>query len=308
MKILVTGGAGFIGSNFIRYLLSRHADLSVINYDALTYAGNIKNLEDVKEQFEKRYLFVNEDICDRKQIRRIFQNHRINLVVNFAAESHVDRSITSSEIFVRSNVLGVQVLLDTALEFGVERFLQVSTDEIYGSLGEDEAPWTEEMALAPNNPYSASKAGAECLSRSYWKTYGVPVLVTRSADNYGPYQFPEKFIPTCITHASEGISIPLYGDGRNIRDWLFVEDHCRALAAVLLKGEPGNVYNIGANDEKRNIDIAHAILNIMGKSSDLIQFVDDRKGHDYRYSMNCSKIKEQLGWNADIEFLDGLDG
>lgn len=306
MNLLVTGGAGFIGSNFIRFILNNYHDISIVNYDLLTYAGNLKNLEGVEEQFYGRYKFVHGDICDRNTVRDIFHNNKFTAVAHLAAESHVDRSIQSSDVFVRTNVLGTQILLDVALEFQVERFLYVSTDEVYGALKENDLPWTEESPILPNNPYSASKAGAECLARSYLKTYNLPVVITRSSDNYGPYQFPEKFIPLCISNAIEGKPIPLYGDGSNIRDWVYVEDNCRALSRVLLKGQPGSIYNIGSNNQKRNREVAELILESMGKTYDLIHTVSDRKGHDYKYAMDCRKIQKELGWKTEVSFEDGI--
>lgn len=306
MKLLVTGGAGFIGSNFIRLILGDYPSISIVCYDALTYAGNLCNLEGLKEKYPDRYAFEHGNICSRDQVRSTFKAHNFAAVAHFAAESHVDRSIEASEVFVRTNVLGTQVLLDAAVESGIHCFLQVSTDEVYGSLEDKDEPWTENSPLAPNNPYAASKAGAECLCRSYWKTYKLPIIISRSSDNYGPYQFPEKFIPLCITNCAEDKSLPLYGDGSNIRDWIFVEDNCRALALLLLKGKPGNAYNIGGDNYKINREVAELILELMGKPRDLIRYVLDRKGHDYRYAMNCGKIRKEVGWSPQVSFEKGI--
>jgi len=300
--ILVTGGAGFIGSNFVKYMISKE-ESKIINYDALTYAGNLENLKEVESH--PYYTFIKGDIVDRSKVEEVFKNYRIDYVINFAAESHVDRSIKDPDIFVKTNVLGTQVLLDVSRKFGIKKFIQISTDEVYGSLG-PEGYFTEESPLAPNSPYSASKAGADMLVRAYFKTYGLPVNITRCSNNFGPHQHPEKFIPTVILNALQDNPIPIYGDGQNIRDWLYVEDHCRAIELVLKKGRIGEVYNIGGNNEWRNIDIAKLILKLLGKPESLIQFVADRPGHDRRYAIDSSKIKKELGWKVEYRFEKAL--
>ncbi len=301
--ILVTGGAGFIGSNFVRYMLQTHS-YRIINLDKLTYAGNLENLADVESH--PNYMFIKGDICDRFLIEKIFSEEKIDTVVNFAAESHVDRSILGARIFVETNVLGTQTLLDVANMFGVEKFLQVSTDEVYGSLGET-GYFTEESPLAPNSPYSASKAGADCLVRAYHETFSMPTIITRCSNNYGPYQFPEKLIPLMIANALNDKPLPVYGDGLNVRDWLYVEDHCRALDMVLHHGQYGEVYNIGGHNEKRNIDIVKLILHKLGKPEHLITFVKDRPGHDRRYAIDASKIERELGWKPKETFETGIE-
>ncbi|HCC85356.1 MAG TPA: dTDP-glucose 4,6-dehydratase [Porphyromonadaceae bacterium] len=304
MKLLVTGGAGFIGSNFIRHILREHPEWQVVNLDKLTYAGNLANLKDVEGN--PRYRFVRGDIADRELVEKLFQEEKFDVVVNFAAESHVDRSILDSSPFIETNVKGTQVLLEAAREFEIKKFVQISTDEVYGSLGPDDPPWTEESPLLPNSPYSASKAAADLLCRAYHRTYGLPVVITRSSNNYGPYQFPEKLIPLMITNAMEDKPLPVYGDGQNIRDWLFVEDNCRAIALVVEKGKPGEIYNIGGGEEKRNIDVVKAILQLLGKPESLITFVKDRPGHDRRYDLNTGKMLRELGWQPMVSFEEGL--
>ncbi len=301
--ILVTGGAGFIGSNFVRYMLHTHS-YRIINIDKLTYAGNLENLADVESH--PNYTFVKGDICDRLLIDKLFQEEHIDTVVNFAAESHVDRSILGARVFVETNVLGTQTLLDAAKTHGVEKFLQVSTDEVYGTLGET-GYFTEETPLAPNSPYSASKAGADLLVRAYHETFKMPTLITRCSNNYGPYQFPEKLIPLMIANALNDKPLPVYGDGLNVRDWLYVEDHCRAIDTVLHKGKFGEVYNIGGHNEKRNIDIVKLILQKLGKPESLITFVKDRPGHDRRYAIDASKIERELGWRPQETFESGIE-
>jgi len=303
MNVLVTGGAGFIGSNFVRYMLREHEDVRIVNLDLLTYAGNLDNLRDVEGH--PRYTFVRGDIGDRKLIEKIWQSHHIDVVVNFAAESHVDRSIQNPGAFVETNVLGTQVLLDAAKRHGVQKFVQISTDEVYGTLG-DEGSFTEETPLKPNSPYSASKASADLLVRSYHETYGLPVNITRCSNNYGPYQYPEKLIPLMIIRAMRDETLPVYGDGRNVRDWLHVEDHCAAVDLVIRQGKPGEVYNIGGHNEHRNIDIVKRILTLLGKSESLIDYVEDRLGHDYRYAIDPTKITQELGWRSRYAFDVGL--
>lgn len=304
MKLLVTGGAGFIGSNFIRHILREHPEWQVVNLDKLTYAGNLANLKDVEDN--PRYRFVRGDIADRELAENLFQEEKFDVVVNFAAESHVDRSILDSSPFIETNVKGTQVLLEAAREFEIKKFVQISTDEVYGSLGPDDPPWTEESPLLPNSPYSASKAAADLLCRAYHRTYGLPVVITRSSNNYGPYQFPEKLIPLMITNALEDKPLPVYGDGQNIRDWLFVEDNCRAIALGVEKGKPGEIYNIGGGEEKRNIDVVKAILKLLGKPESLITFVKDRPSHDRRYAIDTGKIRNEMKWQHEISFEEGL--
>ena len=316
MNILVTGGAGFIGSNFIRHMLEKY-DYKIVNLDLLTYAGNLKNLEDIAD--DSRYHFVKGDICDRQLLEKIFYKFDINVVINFAAESHVDRSIEEPEIFLKTNVLGTQALLDTAKHYwkidpnnkysrayreGV-KFIQVSTDEVYGTLG-TEGYFTEETNIAPNSPYSASKASADMIVRAYHETYGLPINITRCSNNYGPYQFPEKLIPLMINNALHNRTLPVYGDGKQIRDWLHVKDHCIAIDAVMHKGRIGEVYNIGGNNEKTNLEIVKLILKVLGKSEELIKFVKDRPGHDRRYAIDNSKITRELGWSPSITFEQGI--
>jgi dTDP-glucose 4,6-dehydratase len=305
MKLLITGGAGFIGSNFIKYMLKKHSDYKIINLDKLTYAGNLENLKDIENN--PNYTFIKGDITDREVVEEIFSNDvdYVDYVVNFAAESHVDRSIKDPSIFLKTNVLGTQVLLDAARKYGVKKYLQVSTDEVYGSLG-DTGYFTEQTPLAPNSPYSASKASADLLAMAYHRTYGLPVNITRCSNNYGPYQFPEKLIPLIIINALYDRELPVYGDGLNIRDWLYVEDHCRAIDMVLHDGKIGEVYNIGGNNEKRNIEIVKLILKELGKPESLINYVKDRPGHDKRYAIDSSKIQKELGWKPTYSFEDGM--
>ena len=299
--ILVTGGSGFIGSNFIRYMLEQHDDLRIVNFDALTYAGNPDNLSSLEG--ESRYSFVKGDITDFDSVDAVMKG--VDQVVHFAAESHVDRSICGPEIFTRTNVLGTQVLLDSAKENRIKRFIHVSTDEVYGSLGKD-GFFTEKTKLAPNSPYSASKAASDLLARAYFKTYGFPVITTRCSNNYGPYQFPEKLIPLMITNALENKSLPIYGDGLNVRDWLYVIDHCSAIDAVRHKGRDGEIYNIGGNNECQNIDIVKNILKELDKPDSLIEFVEDRLGHDRRYAIDAAKLKNDIGWEPSVHFEEGL--
>ena len=302
-KMLVTGGAGFIGSNFVRHMLRAHNDVRIINFDKLTYAGNLENLVDVAG--DSRYTFVKGDICSRKEVEETFREHEIDTVVHFAAESHVDRSILGAAVFVQTNVLGTQVLLDVSRELKVERFLHVSTDEVYGSLGPT-GKFTESTPLHPNSPYAASKAASDFFVLAAHHTFGLPVIVTRCSNNYGPYQFPEKLIPLMIMNALNDKPLPVYGDGLNVRDWLYVEDHCRALDLVLQKGKEGDVYNIGGNNEWKNVDIVKTILKTLGKPESLILFVKDRPGHDRRYAMDASRIRNDLRWEPAHSFEDGL--
>ncbi|MDP9172580.1 MAG: dTDP-glucose 4,6-dehydratase [Planctomycetota bacterium] len=304
--ILVTGAAGFIGSNFVRMLVGRREPVKIVAFDKLTYAGNLANLAGV---LGENAIFVRGDICDAAAVEAAWTKHGITQVVHFAAESHVDRSILGSGPFVQANVVGTQVLLDVAKAKGADRFLQVGTDEVYGSLPEDrpEIKFTEETPLQPNSPYSASKAAGDCLARSYFHTFNMPVLITRCSNNYGPYHFPEKLIPLFVTNLIEGKKVPLYGDGMNVRDWLYVEDHCEAIWAVLTKGKPGEVYNIGGNNEITNRIITEVILREMGKDWDQnVQYVKDRPGHDRRYAIDASKIARELGWAPRHKFEQAI--
>lgn len=302
-SILVTGGAGFIGSNFIHYMTKHHPDYRIINVDKLTYAGNLENLRDIETN--PNYSFVKADICDAAVIDSIFSSYTVDYIINFAAESHVDRSIDEPSIFLKTNVLGTQVLLDAARKHGVKKFIQISTDEVYGSLGPT-GYFTEDTPLSPNSPYSASKASADMLVMAYYHTFGLPVNITRCSNNYGPYQFPEKLIPLFVTNALADKELPLYGDGKNVRDWIYVEDHCSAVDLVLHKGVEGEVYNIGGGSEKTNIEITELILGYLGKPHTLIKYVKDRLGHDRRYAIDCSKIKRELGWKPGYSFEEGI--
>ena len=299
--ILITGGCGFIGSNFVR-LLSTATDYRIVNFDKLTYAGNLENVADISPA---RLRFVQGDICDRGLVERILAEEKPWGLVNFAAESHVDRSILDSTPFLQTNIGGVQSLLEAVRRVSVERFLHISTDEVYGDK-EGKAPSTENAILAPSSPYSASKAAADLLCFSYRRTYGLPILVTRSSNNYGPYQFPEKLIPLMIANALEGKKLPVYGDGLNERDWIFVEDHCRALDRVLEAGRPGEVYNIGYGQPVANLEIIRRLLQLVGRSEDLIEHVDDRPGHDRRYALSTLKIRDELGWTPAVGIDEGL--
>lgn len=303
MKILVTGGAGFIGSNFIHFVLKNRPDWEVVNFDLLTYAGNLANLEDIADY--KNYRFVKGDISNHDDVKKVFEE-RYDYVINFAAESHVDRSLYDPSLFLKTNVSGTQLLLNRALETGVKRFLHVSTDEVYGSLG-PEGYFSETSPLIPNSPYAASKASADLVCRSYFKTFDMPVVITRAGNNYGPYQFPEKLIPFFVTNALNDKPLPLYGDGLNIRDWLYVEDHCQGILTVFEKGKDGEIYNIGGGNEMTNLEITRMILGILGKPESLIKFVKDRPGHDRRYALDYTKIRESLGWQPKMKFSEGLE-
>jgi len=302
MKTLVTGGCGFIGANFVRYMLLQHKDAELVNLDALTYAGNLENLADVEG--DPRYSFVRGDITDPDAVAAVMERG-IDAVVNFAAESHVDRSILDSTPFVKTNVLGTQVLLDAAVKHTVKRFVQVSTDEVYGSLGAA-GKFTESSPLSPNSPYSASKAAADLLVGAFHETFDLPTIITRCSNNYGPYQFPEKLIPLFVTNAMDDKELPIYGDGLYVRDWIYVEDHCRAIDAVLQRGTPGQVYNIGSNNEHTNIEITRSILAELGKPESLIRHVKDRPAHDRRYAIDASKAMRELGWQPAHSFDEGL--
>ena len=323
MKILVTGGCGFIGSNFVRHVLKRTDHIQVINVDLLTYAGNLANLTDVQKDFPERYRFIKGDISDKELLQQIFETSDVDGVAHFAAESHVDRSILGPEAFVRTNIYGTFNLLETCRRFWLSnhseplrarRFLHISTDEVYGSLGST-GHFTEHTPYDPSSPYSASKAASDHLVRAYFRTYGLPTIITNCSNNYGPYQFPEKLIPLMIHNAMKGMGLPVYGDGGNVRDWLHVEDHCTALQRVLEKGVPGESYNIGGNCEKKNLDLVHFICDFLddrlgpfkGQARrTLIRFVTDRPGHDRRYAMDASKIMKELGWRPQVPFEEGL--
>ena len=303
VKLLVAGGAGFIGSNFIRYIIGAHADWKAVNVDKLTYAGNLANLKDLEG--DARYGFVRADICDAPRIGEIVAAEKPDAIVNFAAETHVDRSINDPSLFLRTNVLGTQVLLETARRHGIARYVQISTDEVYGSLG-PEGKFSEGSPLRPNSPYAASKTAGDLLVRAWFKTYGVPAIVTRCSNNYGPYQFPEKLIPFCITLLRENKPVPVYGDGMNVRDWIHVDDHSRAIEAVLLRGRPGEIYNIGGGNERTNIEITKLLFSFMGKPESLMKFVPDRPGHDRRYAIDDTKIRRELGVAPEVPFEEGL--
>lgn len=302
-NLLVTGGCGFIGSNFIRDELDRYPELSITNIDQLTYAGNLANLADLDGH--DRYAFERGNICDREFVERVLSQRPFDAVVNFAAESHVDRSILDSGPFVQTNIVGTQVLLDASRARNIPRFLQVSTDEVYGSLG-PEGKFTEETPLAPNSPYSASKTAADVLVRSYFHTFGFPAIITRCSNNYGPYQFPEKLIPLFISNCLNDLPLPVYGTGENVRDWIHVLDHCRGIDAALRNGQPGEVYNFGGSHEVTNLELTHTLLELLEKPKSLIQFVTDRPGHDLRYAIDYSKATRELGWKPEVEFRDGL--
>lgn len=301
MMMLVTGGLGFIGSNFIRYMLSRHPDCSIVNIDLVTYAGNPANLKDIEE--DPRYSFVRGDICDRECVTDALERYQVDTIIHFAAESHVDRSISDASVFVRTNVLGTHVLLEAARIQGIRRFIHVSTDEVYGSI--PAGSFSETDSLNPSSPYSASKAGSDLLARSYYLTFGLPVIVTRCTNNFGPYQHPEKLIPLFVTNLFQGRTVPVYGTGRNVRDWIYVIDHCRAIDCILSRGKPGEIYNIGSGNELTNLEITHRLLELTGQDTSRISFVQDRPGHDWRYSLDSSKIRS-MGWTPEYNFDAGL--
>jgi len=303
MKILVTGGAGFIGSSFIRYALETRKGIEIVNFDLLTYAGNLGNLAEVAN--DSRYQFVRGDIAENSNVEKVFRKHRPDVVVNFAAETHVDRSIENSAPFVRANVEGTRCLLDQARAHKVSKFIQISTDEVYGSLGST-GSFREDSPLDPSSPYSASKAAADLMALSYFRTYRLACVVTRCSNNYGPYQFPEKLIPVLITNAMEDRPLPIYGDGLNVREWIFADEHSRAVLTALDRGVPGEVYNIGSGYEKTNIDVVREVLRLLGKPESLIHYVKDRPGHDRRYAIDCSKIRNEWNWQPRIDFSTGL--
>lgn len=306
MNILVTGGAGFIGSNFVFYMLKNHPDYRVVCLDKLTYAGNLSTLQPVLEQ--DNFHFVRADICDRDAVEKVFQEEKPDVVVNFAAESHVDRSIENPAIFLETNIMGTAVLMDACRKYGIRRYHQVSTDEVYGDLPLDRPDlfFTEETPLHTSSPYSSSKAGADLLVMAYHRTYGLPVSISRCSNNYGPYHFPEKLIPLTIVNALADKPLPVYGKGINVRDWLYVEDHCKAIDLILHKGRAGEVYNVGGHNEKQNIEIVKLICKELGKPESLITYVSDRKGHDMRYAIDPAKIHEELGWLPETKFEDGI--
>ena len=306
MNIIVTGGAGFIGSNFVYYLLEKHPEDQVICYDALTYAGDLETLEAAEKN--EHFKFIRGDIANRAMVYRMFEEEKPDMVVNFAAESHVDRSIHQPEIFLRTNIFGTQVLLDACRKYGVKRYHQVSTDEVYGDLplNRPDLFFTETSNINTSSPYSASKAGADLLVHAYYRTYGVPVTISRCSNNYGPYHFPEKLIPLMIANALNDKPLPVYGEGLNVRDWLYVEDHCRAIDLIIHKGRVGEVYNVGGHNEMKNIDIVKLICKELGKPESLITHVADRKGHDMRYAIDPTKIHDELGWLPETKFADGI--
>ena len=304
MNILVTGGAGFIGGNFVHYMVGKYPDYRIIVLDKLTYAGNLETLEPVRDKID----FVKEDIADRAAVYSVFEKYKPEVVVNFAAESHVDRSIENPEVFLQTNIMGTQVLMDACRKYGIKRYHQVSTDEVYGDLPLDRPDlfFTEKTPIHTSSPYSASKASADLLVMAYHRTYGLPVTVSRCSNNYGPYHFPEKLIPLMIANALADKPLPVYGEGLNVRDWLYVEDHCKAIDLIIHKGRVGEVYNIGGHNEKTNIEIVRTILHILGKPESLITYVSDRKGHDLRYAIDPAKIHSELGWLPETMFDDGI--
>lgn len=306
MKLIVTGGAGFIGGNFVHYMLQEHPGDQIICLDKLTYAGNLSTLADVMDH--PNFQFVKMDICDRDSVYGLFEKEKPDVVINFAAESHVDRSIENPEIFLQTNIIGTSVLMDACRKYGIQRYHQVSTDEVYGDLPLDRPDlfFTEETPIHTSSPYSSSKAGADLLVMAYYRTYGLPVTISRCSNNYGPYHFPEKLIPLMIINALHDRHLPVYGDGLNVRDWLYVEDHCRAIDLIIRKGKVGEVYNVGGHNEMRNIDIVKLICQELGKPESLITHVTDRKGHDRRYAIDPEKIHRELGWLPETKFADGI--
>ncbi len=306
MKIIVTGGAGFIGSNFIFYMLEKYPEYEIICLDKLTYAGNMSTLEPIINN--KNFKFVKMDICDREGVYSLFDGEKPDMIINFAAESHVDRSIESPDIFLQTNIIGTSILLDACKKYGIKRYHQVSTDEVYGDLPLDRPDllFTEETHIHTSSPYSTSKASADLLVQAYHRTYGIPITISRCSNNYGPYHFPEKLIPLMISNALNDKPLPVYGNGLNVRDWLYVEDHCKAIDLIIHNSTVGEVYNIGGHNEKSNIEIVKLILKELGKSEDLITFVTDRKGHDMRYAIDPTKIHKELGWLPETRFEDGI--
>ena len=307
MKILVTGGAGFIGGNFVHYMVNKYHDYMIVNLDALTYAGNLETLKDVQDK--KNYKFVKGDISDREFIFNLFENEKFDIVVNFAAESHVDRSIVEPDIFIKTNVLGTQALLDASKKYNVKRFHQVSTDEVYGDLPLDRKDlfFTEDTPLNPSSPYAASKASADFLVQAYHRTFGLNTTISRCSNNYGPYHFPEKLIPLMISRALNNESLPVYGNGKNVRDWLHVEDHCSAIDLIIHKGKSGEIYNVGGHNEKTNLEVVKTILKTLDKPESLISYVKDRPGHDLRYAIDPKKLENELGWKPKYNFDTGIE-
>ena len=300
MKLLVTGGCGFIGSNFIRHMLNKYPDYEIVNLDKLTYAGNLDNLLDLEDN--PNYSFIQGDICDPQIVNKLMKS--VDHVVHFAAESHVDRSIEDGSVFVETNVLGTNTLLQSALEYKIKKFVHISTDEVYGST--KSGSFKETDILTPSSPYSSSKAGSDLLAQSYYITYGLPVIITRCTNNFGPYQYPEKLIPLFVTNLLENKKVPVYGTGTNVRDWIYVLDHCKAVDFVLHSGAEGEIYNVGGGNEKTNIEITHRILKLLGKDESMMEYVKDRPGHDFRYSLNCSKLNK-LGWEPEYSFEEALE-
>ncbi len=305
--LLVTGGMGFIGSNFVRYILGINQDFKIVNLDKLTYAGNLENLKNIEDKYLEHYKFYKSDICDFDTIDKIMKKENVDYIINFAAETHVDRSIDNPNVFCDTNILGTQTLLNAAKKHKIKRFLQISTDEVYGSLDFTDSAFTEKTSLSPNSPYAASKASADLLIHSYYKTYNLPVIITRCSNNYGPYQFPEKLIPLMINNALNYKKLPIYGEGINVRDWIYTIDHCKAVLKVLLEGRLGEIYNIGGDSEIKNIDLVKRLLRRLDRPDSLITFVKDRPGHDLRYAMNHDKITKELGWNPEVNFDQGLE-
>ena len=304
-NLLVTGGCGFIGSNFIKHMIKKYPKYEITNYDKLTYAGDKSNVSEC--EYYDNYHFVKGDINDYDKVKKTIKSLKIDTIINFAAESHVDRSIESSDEFINTNINGTHTLLKLLHEFPIKKFIQISTDEVYGSLKEGDRPFMESTPLAPNSPYAASKTAADLLCRSFYETYKYPIVITRCSNNYGPNQYPEKLIPLMIQKAKNNENLPVYGNGRNIRDWIHVQDHCEAIDVVFLKGKDGVIYNIGGLDEKRNIDLVNTILKgLIGLTTSEIEYVEDRKGHDWRYAMDITKIRGELGWSPRINFKDGI--
>lgn len=306
MNLIVTGGAGFIGANFVYYELRTHPEDRIVCYDVLTYAGNIATLDEAKRS--PNFTFVRGDIADRAAVYALFEREKPDVVINFAAESHVDRSIENPEIFLQTNIIGTSILLDACRKYGITRYHQVSTDEVYGDLPLDRPDlfFTEETPLHTSSPYSSSKAGADLLVQAYARTYGLPVSISRCSNNYGAFQFPEKLIPLMIIRALRGEKLPVYGDGLNVRDWLHVDDHCAAIDAIVRRGDTGEIYNVGGHNERSNIDVVRTILRLLGKEEELISYVEDRKGHDRRYAIDPAKIGRDLGWQPETSFEDGI--
>ena len=306
MKHLITGGAGFIGTNYIRYILKNYPDDQIVCIDKLTYAGNYDNISDF--QSDGRFHFEKADICNKEAVYKIVQKYNPDCIVNFAAESHVDRSVENPEVFLKTNIIGTSVLLDAVNSFGIKRFHQISTDEVYGDLPIDrtELKFDEKSPIKPSSPYSASKAAADMLCLSYYRTYGTPVTISRCSNNYGAYQFPEKLIPLMICNAKDNKPLPVYGDGKNVRDWIYVSDHCRAVDMIVRRGQIGEIYNVGGNSEKSNIEVVKKILDVLLKPASLIMYVKDRPGHDRRYAINAEKLKNELGWKPETNFSEGI--